>query len=345
MTIEPEGVEGVHLVGSVPLADSAAVFSLVGEKLGRHVSRIPDGETGTRISWIGWQYPILSGMSQFEPDMTLGGPYRTRTRLRLRPGVTPADIVFPALGYAEAALASFDEFCRQKQSGAIPAGVRFQVCLPTPLAPIQSSFAPGSQAAIEPAYEARLLAELDQIVASIPQEDLAIQWDAAIEFAILEGVMPTHMADPWRGIIERLVRVGNRVPRAVELGYHLCYGDVGHRHFMEPADTELMVRVSNALAEDLSRSTDFIHLPVPRDRGDDAYFAPLAKLKLARETSLFLGLVHFTDGIDGTRARIEAAKRHVAGFGIGTECGMGRRPADTIPALLDLHARTAQPIR
>ena len=37
---------GVHLVGSVPLTDTHAVFSLIGQKLGQHVCRIPDGETG-----------------------------------------------------------------------------------------------------------------------------------------------------------------------------------------------------------------------------------------------------------------------------------------------------------
>ena len=40
-------------------------------------------------------------------------------------------------------------------------------------------------------------------------------------------------------------------------------------------------------------------MPVPRDRSDDAYFAPLTRLKLKPGTQLCLGLVHYTDGDRG----------------------------------------------
>ena len=42
------------------------------------------------------------------------------------------------------------------------------------------------------------------------------------------------------GIIERLVALIDRVPEAVEVGLHLCYGDISHRHWKEP-DTAVMV--------------------------------------------------------------------------------------------------------
>ena len=71
----------------------------------------------------------------------------------------------------------------------------------------------------------------------------------------------------------------------------------------------------------------------PRDRDDDAYFAPLTDLKLHPETQLVLGLVHHTDGIEGTRKRMQAADKVVSGYGIATECGMGRRPPETIQEL------------
>ncbi|MEB3965113.1 hypothetical protein OKJ48_33535 [Streptomyces kunmingensis] len=47
---EPDGRQaalgGVHLLGSVPLADSADVFRTVSRSVGPYVRRIPDGETG-----------------------------------------------------------------------------------------------------------------------------------------------------------------------------------------------------------------------------------------------------------------------------------------------------------
>jgi hypothetical protein len=36
-------------------------------------------------------------------------------------------------------------------------------------------------------------------------------------------------------------------------------------------------------------------MPVPRDRTDDAYFAPLARLRLKGETELSFGLVHVNE--------------------------------------------------
>jgi hypothetical protein len=80
---------------------------------------------------------------------------------------------------------------------------------------------------------------------------------------------------------------------------------------------------------------------VPRDRADDAYFAPLARLALRPETELCLGLVHHTDGVKGAEKRLAAARKYAANFSIATECGFGRRDPRTIPELLCIHAAVA----
>src|SRR3546814_18503061 len=90
-----------------------------------------------------------------------------------------------------------------------------------------------------------------------------------------------------------------------------------------------------------ARPRNRIHMPIPRDRDDVAYFAPLDGLDLGAETDLFLGLVHYTDGEDGTRRRTAAADRRISGYGIATECGLGRRDPATIPDLLGVHMRCA----
>jgi hypothetical protein len=43
---------GVHLIGSVPMADAETVFRSVARELGPWLARIPDGETGNRHCWI-----------------------------------------------------------------------------------------------------------------------------------------------------------------------------------------------------------------------------------------------------------------------------------------------------
>jgi hypothetical protein len=55
---------GAHLVGSVPLANNRAVFKLTSAILGRHLRRVPDGETGARAGWIRWQLAVFSSVPQ-----------------------------------------------------------------------------------------------------------------------------------------------------------------------------------------------------------------------------------------------------------------------------------------
>lgn len=334
---------GAHLVGSVPLADSESVFRAASSRLGKHLTRIPDGETGVRTNWVQWQFPLLEGLPQFErtpPNPRAWAGFQ----VQLRPGVSASEVELPALGYAESAIESYAVFQRLKSAGVIATGTRFQVSLPTPLAVVYLRMAPRDQVSIERVYERRLMAELDEISDAVPHDELAVQWDTAVEFVLLEGMMETQLSDPFADIVERLVALGDRVPSDVELGYHLCYGDVEHRHFKEPADAGKLVDVANGIAAGISRPLNWVHMPVPRDRNDAAYFEPLRQLSLPAESELYLGLVHLTDGAEGTRARIATAQGIVEQFGVATECGFGRRDPATIPDLLDLHAAIVEKI-
>ena len=102
--------------------------------------------------------------------------------------------------------------------------------------------------------------------------------------------------------------------------------------------TANMVAVYNALSERVTRPINWLHMPVPRGRDDDAYYAPLRELRLRPETKLYLGLIHLSDGVEGTRRRMSTAARFASGFGVATECGFGRRPPNTISGLLAIHA-------
>ena len=339
--------QGVHLVGSVPLRDAEEVFRTTTATLGRRLRRIPDGETGVRTNWLGWQLEFLGRSPQIEVVPPDPNAYAPRPSVHLRAGVSPDEISFENLGYADAALASYQVYSRFKQEGAIPANTRFQVSLPTPIATVAVFFSVHDQATVEPSYERAMLHELERITSGIPHDELALQWDVAVEFGILEGAFPSFLsgrADTMQQLTDRLVRLGNRVPVTVELGYHLCYGDAGHKHFKEPEDTSKLVAVANAVSAGVTRPINWIHMPVPRDRSDAAYFAPLRDLKLHPETELYLGLIHIHDGAEGAQRRIAAARQVVQNFGVATECGMGRRPPETIPALLRIHTEVCAPV-
>ena len=351
----------VLLVGSVGLKDSEEVFRTVGPLLGGRMSRIPDGETGQRTSWVSRLRFVLEGNPSFEDDpqeLAAGGRIThptegTRTwkgsgviargappppRLRLKAGARPEDIGIGRLGYPEAAIESYRSFCALRDQGVLPRHLRFQVSLPTTAAFLNAHLVYGHHAAVEPVYHGRLFREVDEICGAIRHEDLAIQWDVSTEMGQWEGVRHASFPDVKAGVIERLAMHCNRVPLDVELGVHLCYGSYGGRHWKEPESTANMVQVHNRLIEKLDRPLAYIHMPVPAGRNDEAYFAPLLDLKLRRETKLFLGLVHDSDGVGGTRARIAVAAKYAGDFGIAAECGFGRRPPETIPDLLRVHS-------
>ena len=140
----------------------------------------------------------------------------------------------------------------------------------------------------------------------------------------------------------QVIALGDCVPRGVDLIYHLCYGDNKHKHSIEPTDMSDLVTFTNNVSAGISRPIQLFHMPVPRDRSDDAYFEPLKGLELPPETHISLGLVHFTDGIEGTRKRISTAKSYLQDFMIATECGFGRRDPATLQELLNVHATVAE---
>jgi hypothetical protein len=327
----------VHLCGSVPLASARDVFETVAEALDGRVKRIPDGETGERLDWLQWQTRFLRqcpDLEEFEADL----PYRGKQiQFRPRAGVDASHIRIGELGYAETAIRSYAEFAALRRAGQIAPNTRLLVSLPTPLACTRVHIASAALAAVEPAYEAAMKREIDAICAAIPVGELAIQWDVALEFSILERADAIQFADRLEDVTWRLVRLIDMIPLGADAGLHLCYGDSGHKHFMEPKDTRKMVAVSNAVSARANRPLNWVHMPVPRDRDDDAYFAPLAELKLKPETEIYLGLVHLTGGVEATLRRIKTARRVYPKFGIGTECGFGRRAAETIPDLLRVH--------
>ncbi|AXH95518.1 hypothetical protein [Ornithinimicrobium avium] len=343
---------GAHLTGSVNFDDAEKTMRTVAGILGAHVARIPDGEVGKRFHWIMFQPDVLGqadGIERVGGEPIPFGAGLDARPLRLAEGLDPAELELPPLGYADAARESYAIFTRLREEGTISAGTRFQVSLPTPVAVVGSFFTGDDRTAVEPVYADALLGELEQILEEVSHEDLAIQWDVASEMGILEGASGygTPMQGWWtgdvlEGMVARLAALVDAVPEDVEVGVHLCYGDAGEKHFVEPTDTANLVRVANALISAAGRQLTWLHLPVPITRTDEAYYAPLADL--ADVPELYLGLVHREDGPEGARARIAAAAAVLdRDFGVATECGIGRAPEGTTEGILRTHAEVALP--
>jgi hypothetical protein len=339
----------VHFVGSIPLPDAKTVFRNLSDAAGPHLVRLPDGETGIRKNWIRFLHEVIaenpaielaSDVPPFRFVQWDGKLVREIPRRRVRPGMTPKaeDI---RTGYADMAIESWQQFERMQQAGAIPAGVKFQISLPTPIAPIYNAMVPDSRQKLLPALTGHLLGEVRKIADSVPNDRIAMQWDVCQEVLAWEGYYDAGPVDFRTETLDVLARVGDGVPAGIDLGYHLCYGSPADEHMLMPKDAGIMVEMMNAVAQRVKRPIQFFHIPVPKGRTDDAYFAPLEKLRLGAETELYLGLIHHDDAA-GDAARLAAARRHARVDGVATECGMARGDPARLPSLLASHVRAVE---
>ncbi|KAL9086878.1 MAG: hypothetical protein Q9165_006884 [Trypethelium subeluteriae] len=350
---------GVHLVGSIPLSSTEEVFTKICQEIPSRLQTLPDGETGDRYRFVDWQtFVFPPGI--LRPDKR-DGPLQEEFEPML-------DDIKPTK-YFEANVASYRTFQKLREQGIIPPGIRFQVSLPTP---VNACFAQVDylyRSKVEPLYMQRLIQDLKSLEASIPTEDLAIQIDCAIEMGYLEyergrlsqsklgyldrdptGLIsemfkPHPSLDPLKEMMaDGVVELASAVDPGVLLGIHLCYGDRGHEHFVQPKDASLLVEMANAILERVSRQVQWIHMPVPKERTDVDYFKPLQGLKLGA-TKLYLGLVHARDQ-RGTEKRIKVAQSvYGHSFGIATECGMGRTAREDLDSILSISEKVSAPVR
>lgn len=333
-----------HLVGSVPLSDTESVFRTVAGQLGGHLKRIPDGETGQRWRWIFWQREMLVNHPAMEEDPDTetfkvvqwdGQVIRELPFLRFKAGVDPSEVKFEA-AYAGPAIESFQTYQRLGEEGVIGPDTLFQVCLPTPMATAFMYISPSAREAYLPVYEDALASALNEILDSIPHNRLSIQWDVCQEVLVFENYFSARPGDYKQQIFSELARMGQRVPETVDMGYHLCYGSPRDEHLVMPKDMGILVEISNGLIAGLNRRLDFLHLPVPKDRTDAAYFQPLRELKTTPNTEIYLGLIHFDDQA-GDAQRMATAKQFIPSFGVATECGWGRTEPTRVEGLLRSH--------
>src|SRR5215475_8258153 len=290
----------VHFVGSIGLDTVEEVFATLGASLGSRLRRVPDGEPGGRRLWISWQYPLLRSQHFLKADTAQANRTTGFFPLGLAENVAAGDLRFGELGYAREARASYQDFLAARSAGKLTGDTKFQVSLPTPFAVIFPMCLPKDEPFIETAYERAMLKEVETICRAIPHRDLCIQWDICIEMILWDG-RSTHIRNPFANlqtaIVQRMQTLSRAVPEDVELGFHLCYGDWEAKHFVEPEDAGKLVEFANALAGAVTRPITYVHMPVPIERSDEAYFQPLENLRLPTSTELFLGLVH-SDGAE-----------------------------------------------
>jgi hypothetical protein len=343
---------GVHFNGSVNLPDGETVMREISARIPRGVRRMTDGETGERGYWIQFQVQRFASIPELV-QISSHIAYETddsapeMLQFKLAEGASADAVQWGDLGYAAAYERSFEQFVTLQRDGTIAPDVRFQMQYPTPLAPMAGTIAEDDLAAVSASYERALFADLDRALSDLPHERIAVQWDVAVEFGLLEGGFGEWARASLTDLLPGLVRCIDKVPADVPTGMHLCYGDYGHQHFKQPESLALQVELVNAVVSAATRPVNWFSFTVPQSRADDGYFAPLAELRVGPETELYFALVPYYPD-DQTAATADEQTRlidaHLAAsptgtrdWGICTECGMGRVARGDVPKLLDVH--------
>lgn len=340
----------ILLVGSIPLDTPEEVFKGFGAPLGRYLHAMPDGEVGPRCHWISRvHYQVLAGHAQLD---VVRHPAPENGIERLNPRNAADSWLFKVkdgvdrvtfgergwrLGFARDAVNSYFVFKTLKEKGVIPPHLRFQVSIPMVNSALPPRIFPNPSdlEKIRPGYTEALRAELETIASKIPPKELAIQWDCATEVQDSYGAIPgfTRETALVRNT-EQIKALCPAIPTDAELGYHFCFGTLGGWPRFAPDDLDGAVDLANAAVAASGRRVDWIHLPI-LDRSDDAFFAPLARLK-PDGARVYLGLIH---NMERFRERVAAARKVLPKFGVAAYCGFGRLPQSEMPAVLEEHLK------
>jgi hypothetical protein len=324
------------LVGSLPADSTDAAFRAGAELFGDLVFALPDGETGPRAAWVGYEREQLARPNPdvvvvAETESPTGRPrhaYETPV-FAIRPGVS--QLQFDRWPRIDDAIASYGTFAQLKREGVIPAHLRFQVGLPFPssaLNAFKADFAADYPVA-ERGFHELVARELGRLIQAIPPGELAIQWDLAYETQDIEGVLAWTGEGAWERFARPVRTLTRLIPEDVLVGYHLCYGTFPEWPMYEARDYGVLVRMANFAVANSGRSVDWLHLAGPRYlRSEDrSFFRPLADLE-PDTARVFLGIVLPIDGVAGLKRRHATASRYLADFGVAMYCGFGRQPGD-----------------
>ena len=340
------------LVGSLPAGSTETALREAAGFFGDLVFALPDGETGPRAAWVGYERerlvrPTPGVVTVQETESPTGIPrhvYETPV-FGLGPGVT--ELHWDSWPRVDDALASYQLFSALRADGVIPRGLRFQVCLPFPASALngfKADFAADYPVA-ERAFEDLVGRELKRLTQAIPPGELAIQWDVAYEVQDLEGVLAWTPEGAWERFAGPVTRLTRLIPPEVLVGYHLCYGTFPEWPMYEARDLALLVRMANYAVANSGRTVDWLHLAGPRHlRSEDrSFFRPLADLEPG-DARVFLGIVLPIDGVAGLRRRHATASRYLPGFGVAMYCGFGRQPGEDGIETMREHARVVRSV-
>jgi hypothetical protein len=351
--VTPRVTSRLLLVGSLPAASTEAALRKGAEYFGDLVFALPDGETGPRAAWVGYERERLARPN---PEVVVVEETASPTGIPRHAYETPVFAVREGAGRLhwdswpriDDAIESYAVFRRLRDEGVIPEGLRFQVGLPFPASAMNAFKADYARdyPIAAAGFEDLVARELVRLTEAVPPEELAIQWDNAYETQDIEGVLAWTPDGAWERFAGPVTRLTRLIPEEVLVGYHLCYGTFPEWPMYEAQDMSVMVRMANHAIAESGRRVDWLHMAGPRylRSEDERFFAPLRDLDIG-DTRVFLGIVLPIDGIPGLKRRHATASKFLDEFGVAMYCGFGRQPGRDGDETMREHAETVRAMR
>src|SRR4051794_18699531 len=175
----PRVTSELLLVGSLPADSTEAALQKGAEYFGDLVFALPDGETGPRAAWVGYERERLARPN---PDVVVVEETASPTGIPRHAYETPVFAVrdgveqlhWDSWPRIDDAIESYAVFRRLRDEGIVPGGVRFQIGLPFPSSALNAFKADHGRDYPKAAkgFEDLVGREIARLVQAIPPQDL-----------------------------------------------------------------------------------------------------------------------------------------------------------------------------
>ena len=321
-----------HLVGAWPGRSAPDAMEEAFSRVGDHLLRISDGETGERSGWV---KPIVE-WARANPDLELvrDGDYSS---MRNTPFFRVAGERFDPANIHLQSLRAFEEsypaFKVLRERHGRPE-VRFQVGIPAPIDCAWATFATDDvvpDPALAAVFHEATIPQMRAIHAAAG-DDVVFQLEtvAAMVAVVMapedqQQALATHMGAMLAG-------VAKSAPEGANFGLHLCLGDFNHQSVVDMGSARPLVLLANAVAAmwPQDRPLGYIHAPFAAAETpghlEEEWFEPLAELDVPEDVRFVAGFIHESLGIDDLRVIRDRIDRLTGRqVDVAATCGLGRR--------------------
>ena len=340
------------LVGSLPFSSEELAMQFAMEKFGSTLISLPDGEIGEvtpeypkgkRAAWVMTAIDICSAdtdnweVIKERGRVVDGFPADYDDVQKLRPKRPPSEIHNHLnFGYHDYFKANYPIFKHLREEHNLP-DLKFQVGVPTGLGIAFSMMQPITALRYTDAINKRVAYEINEILKIAP-DDVVIQIEVPAELKVAY-TLPNFMMGLALRSINGLV---TKIDIPVQIGVHICLGDLNNIALTQAKTLDKMVRFSNLMIQSWSPQHQLVYVHYPLAEAitppttDKAYYQPLSDINLPKDVRFVAGFVHEGNSEQANEQILQIIEEtYGRQVDIACSCGLGRRTNEAAKDLMD----------